>query len=377
MKKHLIKAPRIKLSGFSLIELMISLLVASIIMIGVVEILSKSRYAFKNNEEISFIQENARFSFDFLSRDIRMAGYKGCASLTTTIANTIENDLEGFISPIGLQGFDGETENHHEYYDGQVSTHKGVDGAPDSIIVRRGSFEDEFELKEHRPASNALDLWDVSDFAVGTPIVMSNRDCSAASYFIVSGGGNDSITHGGKGNCSDTLLGNISCKQKQNDDPDAAAEYTATGGGLKKPYAPGSRVMRLLASAYYIGDSTAVPGVPALKRETIVNDGGVLTTRSEELAIGVEDLQILYGYDSNADGEVEGYVTAKVINDKADPEEWNKILAVKLDLTFRSEAELAFNNSGVEFQGVAVADKFMRQLVSTTINVRNNRGGLL
>ena len=46
-------------AGFSLIELMVAILISSIILAGVVQVVLSSKTTFINQEEMSFIQENA------------------------------------------------------------------------------------------------------------------------------------------------------------------------------------------------------------------------------------------------------------------------------------------------------------------------------
>lgn len=42
------------------------------------------------------IQENARYAFQILGRDLRMAGYRGCVGENVTVTNTL-NDPNGFL----------------------------------------------------------------------------------------------------------------------------------------------------------------------------------------------------------------------------------------------------------------------------------------
>ena len=65
--------------GLTLVELMIAMTISSILMVGISNIYSSSKQAYKINDEFSVLQENARLAFRFLTQDIRMAGYVGCA----------------------------------------------------------------------------------------------------------------------------------------------------------------------------------------------------------------------------------------------------------------------------------------------------------
>ncbi|MCX4026773.1 PilW family protein [Endozoicomonas sp. SM1973] len=64
-----------KNQGYFLIELMIAMLLGIIVVMGVVEILSTNRVSVSLHENISRIQDNARFALNQISNDLRMAGY--------------------------------------------------------------------------------------------------------------------------------------------------------------------------------------------------------------------------------------------------------------------------------------------------------------
>lgn len=63
--------------GVSLIELMVALTIAALLGIGIAQIFSGTRLAFNTNVALARAQENARFALDFLNRDLRMTGHLG------------------------------------------------------------------------------------------------------------------------------------------------------------------------------------------------------------------------------------------------------------------------------------------------------------
>ena len=66
--------------GFTLVELMVAMLISLLLMGGVIQVFSSSSKSYRNHEGLSRIQENGRFAMEFLSRDIRMADFWGCAN---------------------------------------------------------------------------------------------------------------------------------------------------------------------------------------------------------------------------------------------------------------------------------------------------------
>lgn len=71
-----------KLSGLSLIELMVALTVSSFLLVIMTAVFLGAEHVFKIQEELSNLQENKRIAVKLLTSDLRLAGYIGCAKLT-------------------------------------------------------------------------------------------------------------------------------------------------------------------------------------------------------------------------------------------------------------------------------------------------------
>ena len=79
--------------GFSIVELLIAVTIGLIILSGVINVVVKSKTNKLQQDEIAFIQDNARFVVETLTSEIRMAGYMGCASPSTSmIANSTNSE---------------------------------------------------------------------------------------------------------------------------------------------------------------------------------------------------------------------------------------------------------------------------------------------
>jgi len=65
--------------GISLVEILVSLVISLFLLAGIVQVYvgNKSSYAFTNS--ISRIQENGRYAMEVMARELRMAGFFGCA----------------------------------------------------------------------------------------------------------------------------------------------------------------------------------------------------------------------------------------------------------------------------------------------------------
>lgn len=135
---------------------------------------------------------------------------------------------------------------------------------------------------------------------------------------------------------------------------------------------------RLTQRTYYIAtcnDCAAGDGIPTLKRVEMIN--GQLQTVS--IAEGVENLQVEYGVDTNADGSPDKFVTTAGVNGVA-PDQWQNVVSVRLHLLTRStQATAGFTDARTYQLGpnVAVAapgDGFKRTLMTTTVRLYNVGG---
>ena len=87
--------PQQRQSGFSLIELMIAMTLSLMLLGAVIQVFLSSKVTSELSDDVSRIQENGRFSLEFLARDIRMAGYSDDPSHreTANILNTACKDF--------------------------------------------------------------------------------------------------------------------------------------------------------------------------------------------------------------------------------------------------------------------------------------------
>ena len=76
----MIIATRQSQKGLSLIELMIAITLSIFITAAMISLFVNSKQNYRLNENMSRLQENARFAMAFLARDIRMADYRTCVT---------------------------------------------------------------------------------------------------------------------------------------------------------------------------------------------------------------------------------------------------------------------------------------------------------
>ncbi|WP_158657876.1 PilW family protein [Agarilytica rhodophyticola] len=348
--------------GLSLVELLVSMFISVVVLGGVVSVIQSSRSTLTNEQEASFIQENVRYAVEILSRDIRSAGNFGCADKNNAhVANLVDGNISGLFSEDSIVGYEGTASTA-----GFPAILDQADVGSDAIILRYADSDRSVSIQSHSTGSQSFNLHGANthDFEQGEKIAIVDISCRHIGIFENTSANNAATANYGAGsspgNCSIDIKvagGDINC--------------SGAGGGVVDPvgYRNGSFLMPYVANAYYIDDSNVVPsppgmpGIPALKRR-VLSDSGF---RTEELAQGVESMELLYGEDTDAtpDGIINVYRNA---DDVAD---WNNVIAVRFNLVFRSQRELFETNQLITLNGQNYNDRYLRQLASSTVQMRN------
>jgi len=243
-----------KQHGLTLVELMVALAIGSFLVIGAVQIYNQSRQAFVINESIARVQETAQFAMDTIEADLRMASNWGRTSRGLAIegrSNTGAANPNGLAIPTdcGQQwvldlAVPVDGDNNN-FLLPCAAQGGGAQAASDLITVRRASI-----------AAQALEP--------GRLQIQSTR---------IQGAVFDD--------------GNVP--------------------GIFNPVS--SATHNLMVSSYYVAsDSDLIPGIPTLRRKVLVMQGGGSSIIDEEVAPGVENLQVQLGIDIDEDNTVDRYV---------------------------------------------------------------------
>ncbi|MCK5877586.1 MAG: PilW family protein [Candidatus Marithrix sp.] len=72
-----------KSHGFSIVEIMVSLVISTILLAGVISIFNMSKRTYTLQNSLSDLQSNARFVMNELTDELRVVGYSGCKVVNT------------------------------------------------------------------------------------------------------------------------------------------------------------------------------------------------------------------------------------------------------------------------------------------------------
>lgn len=322
--------PQRKQAGESLIVIMIGLVFGLFISGAAILMFISDKATYPLDSALSRMQDAGRSVVDSMALDIRMTGYMGCASRSDVVIDDVGNPDVGFSNASGIQGF-----NNGASWTNPTS-YPRVDGS-DVITVSRAS-ENTRQLNTAMATKNADLVVNSLSVSIGAALLIT--DCTKADAFRVS-----SLTIG-------STTTTIAHGNNKNDSASLSTKYPAT-----------SQVSTLHSATYFIGMNTA--GTPALFRIT-----NAVTNTTDELLDGVEDMQILYGEDTNGDYSANDYFDASGVTN------WEDVTSVRISLLLRSADNITPSPSSITFNGATVnsgssADRRLRTIYNSTVTLRN------
>ena len=374
--------------GFGLLELLISMGLGIFLLSGAVGFLISSKSTYELNDEMSWIQENARYALYKFNEDIRSAGNLGCAGFLADIAgrplnykSIVNNDgtwAFNVMTHWGLEGFDGNDAGFPLGSFPAPYKTSGISSLPSSDVISVTHTDHDSPVLNilpgvgippvgggHSDSTSTITVAANDAFDKGDIMVVSDRRCqysTIAQISAVAGGGLNVLQYsnaGGivPGNCFDSLYpGKSNC----------------TEPGLSTVSYSGGIVERYNAYAYYVQESSS--GIPTLMRKRLGSDGNGAVFFDEEIVQGVENVQVFYGYESdpvlNSDGIANSYRDASEISGA----EWRNVVNVRVHLLLRSINEVSTEPQKFRFVGqdyTPSKDRYLRKEFILTVRLRN------
>lgn len=375
-----------KQRGFSMVELLVALVIGLFLLAGVLQAFVSSNHTYITNDSLARTQENGRFALEFVSRDIRNAGYNArvevCAGNVNYIAEFEDSgDLQEGYMRIALD-IDEDDDEVDEYLDSfQLNSVTAVEGfdydrendswdpalpadlsavddiQSDILLVRRGdtsSDADGFTVLDHSgaspPGSADMKVSDEDEVIEEDDIVIVvDEDCTRAAVFQVTNVSTNS------GNGQTNLVHNTGGTQTPGNRTKALG-YDFTDGKL------------------LLGDEDGMEEIYYYVRP---NDEGTETLyrmvdgTEEPLVEGLEDLQLEYKTEDSDD-----YLSADAISD------FDDVVSVRVwGLVKGSDANVVTDpfDLPTDWPDASTPDPYpddegdgiLRQVFSTTAAIRN------
>ena len=313
--------------GFTLVELMISLVMFSFAIAGVLSVAVTMTSGFREQRSTIGAESAARMAMDYLADAVRTVS-PGVPSGNVQVAQA---PCPAVAAPLAV-----------------INSAVGPDEM--TLTFASGSVVTASKTA-YAAGTTSLDVHDYSQFADGDTILIANQD---QGILVRIAGAVTSSTLG---------LATQSC---------STLTFPGTAGQLPA----GSLVIRAMRARFYIAD---LDGSPALWMDPDA-DG----VAAEPLAEGIEDMQLAYARDVNGDGAISEVGVA------ANDDEWSGNVAgdapittgayraVRITLIARTAAASGtarFTRPAAEDRAASTTpDRFRRRTLVSTIEIRNLQG---
>lgn len=333
-------APVRKQRGFSLIELMVSLLLGAVLLGGVVTIFEQNKRNSVQDEQIARMQENGRFALNLLARNVMMSGFFGSVSDNDNIRTSWSSPpsctydgSKNLNDPSGSGSLFLVNDATASGFDCITSGSNPVKAGSDVLMVKR-----------------ALGTVDMTKSAGGTN---TGALTNGAVY----------LKTGARGDARIAAASSASAITSDTSVPNPATYWR---------YAPQVFFVRTYSA-------TAGDGIPTLCREYLTDAAAFA---SECLVEGVEMVQVEFGIDNSAgDGNnVPDFYVANPTNAQIAQAITARIFVLMRSVSpianYTNDKTYVLGTRAVDFDSSASGnnppnDGFLRRVYSTTVLLRN------
>lgn len=332
--------------GLSLVELMIAMALSMLLLLGALQMFLSSKQTYSANSSLARVQESGRFALDFISYDLRNAGYRG-ECVTPVNALTANPTDPRFDPNEPLRGWEAQT---------------SLPAWPTNFSTDKKAGTDSLLIKHAALSAGALNT--VNDIeASASSLPMTGGKAGEGDYVLISNA--------------------LGCDIFQSGASSATAIAKASAGNFSQDYPSAITKVLLYQSNQYFLKNGAESSEPSLWRVRWNNQG---TAQVEELVEGIHDLQFEYGIGTgvgaNRSVSNDAFVKANAVTN------WNEVVAVKVRLlalgnqpnvspdlqSYDHEKGLICKRDDAacdDANTIDIPDRRLAQVFTTTVSLRN------
>jgi type IV pilus assembly protein PilW len=368
-------------AGFTLIEMMVSVLLALIVTAAVISVFAGSREAYQATAGVAALADGGRYASNFLEEAARVAGYMACTeadpadevtndSPVVNQLNTVAGSLP-FEFRSGIGGYEAQNTNPGAAY--VLTATPTVDGAV-------GDWAPSLDPSVAAAGGQQIKGSDVVAFRSslqGTPAYLQtaiNGGTNPVTFPVNDGTKLQAGQIAAISDCTKAVVfqvGGTTAAQPGTVTLGGGPPGNLGGASITLPFAAGAMVQALTTQVYYIGVGSDGDG--ALRRLDLNGANGPGTFTDEELVPDIENMQVLYGIDTTGTLVPTSYVTAQNVPD------FDDVVSIKVALLAASApgmgtgkppaAAPTFNLLGTTV--TAPLDNRQRQVYQFTVTLRN------
>jgi type IV pilus assembly protein PilW len=289
--------------GFTLVELMVSMLLGLIIIGGATAVIVANRQSYRTNEGLSQLQESARTAFELMARDIRQAGVTGCDSKGKVANVVLTSPTAWWQNWFVLRGFAGDqNDGAATFGTGAMQRVAGTDS-----LHAQGLDGNGIAVQLHTPSAATIRL-NAGTMSIAAGDILMACDFEQSTIFMAASYNTttNTISHassaaGSPRNCTAGLGHPTNC----------------TTANLHT-YKPGSQVARLMAVDWFVGNNGRGDGRSLYRWR-------MGAAQPDEMVAGVSAMNLRYLEEGEDD-----------FGQEADVNNWANVTAVEVQLTIDS-----------------------------------------
>jgi type IV pilus assembly protein PilW len=381
---HIARAQARRQSGLSLVEILVAVTLSLILAAGVGQIYVANKQTYRLQDAQGRMQENARYAFEVISRDLRQAGYRGCAPRSVAAAVVAKappgddiNSTPAFVykmtNATSIVGYDSTPSNSNPTW----STNNGA--TPVNAVLGTNNLPSKLTNVIRGTDVVSVQYGEACGGNLASAMACTGTGCPQTAPIVLVSTNNCNVSCPSSGcstnqqvylisNCTNADIFRASSVSSSTGEI-AHGTLTNTNAALSTAYETSSELMIFRSYSYYLRNGEG--GYPSLWRMDDTRPTG--GNNPLELVEGVDDFQVLYGVDTDtpADGSANRYFVASAVTD------WSRVSSVRLTLRLSSVGEQDDNltgntNAALSIDGAAVSDRRYRQEFSTTVDLRND-----
>lgn len=361
-------------NGFSMVELMVAVALSLTLGAAVVSVFVGSHNAYQSTAGIGALADGGRFALDTIQESARGAGFMECNHATSTTSQVLLNSIGSPLAydfRYGVGGYESAGTGP-----GASFTLAASPVADATVGDWTPALDASFNAATNKQVKGNDILALRSSVPRGAPAYVNADVPNGASSFTVSNAGNlQAAKLAAISDCTKSIAFQIGSVTGGAPATINIAGATGAPGNslaaLPFGFSKGALVSPVTTVVYYIG--LGANGYSALKRLELLNGNvnGAQIFTDEEIAPDIENMQVLYGVDTNGAQMASAYVTANQVAD------WNTVVAVRVAVLSASPAGSAqrpavaptFNLLGTTV--TAPIDTRMRKVFDVTVTLRN------
>ncbi len=359
--------------GFSIVELMVAITIGLLLVAGASTVWVSSKVNFGIQSDLADIQEAGRFATTWLQRNIREAGFMGCAGTNdpTILINQVSDadvasNLKNLTNLVegrekGSTTWQAADTNWlpsaEANLDDTIASLTGdgqIQNGTDAFTIRGFSFDGYGVVDAVTPATRSFDLDSDAGFSANQIVAVIN--CAGGTVFQLN---------------ADMTDETLTIKASDSLSRESDAEHVDGSGASLSPRRFPTYLYAYTAYRYYIRPyhATTNPNGPSLWRVSLNN---LATPINEEALPGVDNMQVLYGENTGGSSSPNVYRTAANVSD------WSAVTSIKIGLLIRSLNEYGTDTDTSTYQVLdetiaAANDRRRRKVFMTEIAIRNKQ----